>query len=486
MIIHAKSKRFKIKQQMLLVGVLFSIVVGIAIIGLFEISKVSNLQRVERNNLTFLNSLELRIIELDELKTATNRAQKVAQMLTIRAKDPKAMGVIQILEEMESLVSKIFEYTSFIERFFFKLIGFGHVFNNARAGWDLLKSTQKAVTEYQLLGSSYDILFERIKYFGEEVRHLDNQFSIIANSTANFVSKSMISIVILGFIVALIFSFLILRNVLQQLRMANTDIRTSSQELYATSDQQSGTVSQQASAMSEINSVMQELVATSKQVSEISSQMASLAEQSNKAVKKGHESLQYAMNGIKIIEKKNAVTSANMLNLGEKAQQIGVVLEVINELSQQVTVLSYNATIEAAGAGESGKRFMAVADRIIKLAERSARSGKEIKGIIEDIQADSNKTIMSVEDAEKSVADGVSAVTEVQEALENVSKFVQLMWDAVQEIDISSKQQTTGIEQAATSVEDITILSSENDESAKQVLQTANQLLEMAESVEQM
>ena len=150
-----------------------------------------------------------------------------------------------------------------------------------------------------------------------------------------------------------------------------------------------------------------------------------------------------------------------------------------------MTVLSYNATIEAAGAGESGKRFMAVADRIIKLAERSVASGKEIKDIIEDIQADSNKTIMSVEDVGKSVSDGISAVSEVQNALEEISKFSQLMRDAVLEIDISSKQQTTGMEQAATAVEDITTLSSENDESSKQVLQTANQLLEMAEFVEQ-
>ncbi len=482
---HTKPKRFKIKQQILLMVALFSVVVGIAIIGLFEISKASDLQRVERNNIDFLNSLESRIIDLEKLQIASNREQKVAPMLTNRSENPREMGIIQILEEMEILASKIFEYTNFIERFFFKLMGFSYVFENAQTGLDLVKTTQKAVTEYQAMGSSYDILLETIRHFGKEIRDLDDKFAAIANLASNFVSKLMTSVVLLGFIVVLILSLLISRNVFKQLTTANSDIRTSSQELYATSEQQASTVSQQASAVSEINSVMQELVATSKQVSEISSQTSSLAKQTDQAVTTGRGSLQHALDGIKTIQEKNEVTSSNMLHLGEKAQQIGVVLEVINELSQQVTVLSYNATIEAAGAGESGKRFMAVADRIIKLAERSVASGKEIKDIIEDIQADSNKTIMSVEDVGKSVSDGISAVSEVQNALEEISKFSQLMRDAVLEIDISSKQQTTGMEQAATAVEDITTLSSENDESSKQVLQTANQLLEMAEFVEQ-
>ena len=70
-----------------------------------------------------------------------------------------------------------------------------------------------------------------------------------------------------------------------------------------------------------------------------------------------------------------------MLDLGRKSQQIGGVLEIINELSEQTNILSINASIEAAGAGENGKRFAVVADEIRKLAERVGGSTKEIRGL---------------------------------------------------------------------------------------------------------
>ncbi|MDY6843024.1 MAG: methyl-accepting chemotaxis protein, partial [Thermodesulfobacteriota bacterium] len=181
---------------------------------------------------------------------------------------------------------------------------------------------------------------------------------------------------------------------------------------------------------------------------------------------------------------KMEIISSNMLSLGEKAQQIGIVLDVINELSQQVTVLSYNATIEAAGAGEMGKRFMAVADRIIKLAERSVESSKEIKAIIDDVQNDSHKTIMSTEDGMKAVERGIVYSSEVKQSLESIDEFTKHVLSSVDEINISLNQQKTGVEQAAAEVEDITMLVCETEDSSKQVMKTAEQLFDMAELLE--
>ena len=105
-----------------------------------------------------------------------------------------------------------------------------------------------------------------------------------------------------------------------------------------------------------------------------------------------------------------------MLDLGKKSQQIGGILEIINELAEQTNILSINATIEAAGAGESGKRFAVVADEIRKLADRVGGSTKEIRGLIDQIRAAVNAAVMATEGGSKAVDAGTRQFGEVTAA----------------------------------------------------------------------
>src|SRR3990167_346735 len=95
-----------------------------------------------------------------------------------------------------------------------------------------------------------------------------------------------------------------------------------------------------------------------------------------------------------------------MLELGKKSQQIGAVLDIVSELAEQTNILSINATIEAAGAGESGKRFAVVADEIRKLADRVANSTKDIRVQIDDVRGAGNTTVMATESGAKAVDAG--------------------------------------------------------------------------------
>ena len=90
-----------------------------------------------------------------------------------------------------------------------------------------------------------------------------------------------------------------------------------------------------------------------------------------------------------------------MLELGKKSQQIGSILEIIDELAEQTNILAINATIEAAGAGDSGRRFSVVADEIRKLADRVASSTKEIRTLIDEIRSAVNTTVMATESGSK-------------------------------------------------------------------------------------
>ena len=118
------------------------------------------------------------------------------------------------------------------------------------------------------------------------------------------------------------------------------------------------------------------------------------------------------------------VIVTHMLDLGKKSQQIGGILEIINELAEQTNILAINATIEAAGAGELGKRFGVVADEIRKLADRVGGSTKEIRGLVDDIRAAVNTTVMATEGGSKAVDVGTRQFGEVATSFKQIAGLV--------------------------------------------------------------
>ena len=142
----------------------------------------------------------------------------------------------------------------------------------------------------------------------------------------------------------------------------------------------------------------------------------------------------------------------HMLDLGKKSQQIGGILEIINELAEQTNILAINATIEAAGAGEMGKRFGVVADEIRKLADRVGGSTKEIRGLVDDIRAAVNTTVMATEGGSKAVDPGTRQFGEVASSFKQIAGLVATTTDAAKEIELSTKQQATAVEQVNVAV----------------------------------
>jgi methyl-accepting chemotaxis protein len=166
----------------------------------------------------------------------------------------------------------------------------------------------------------------------------------------------------------------------------------------------------------------------------------------------------------------------HMLDLGKKSQQIGGILEIINELAEQTNILAINATIEAAGAGDAGKRFAIVADEIRKLADRVAGSTKEIRGLIEEIRAAVNTTVMATEGGTKAVDLGARQFAEVAAALKQIGSLVATTTEAAREIELSTKQQTTAVEQVNAAISSVAQATRETEASLTQTLQTATQL----------
>lgn len=274
--------------------------------------------------------------------------------------------------------------------------------------------------------------------------------------------------------------YVITRSLNLQLGTAISSIRSSSAELQAAATQQASGSREQSSATSEVSTTIRELLATSRQIAESAQRVARIAEETAGGARTGDQTVQRAQEAISSIKRQVDLIVGHMLDLGKKSQQAGGILEIINELAEQTNILAINASIEAAGAGESGKRFAVVADEIRKLADRVGGSTKEIRGLIEDIRASVNTTVMATESGTKAVDAGTRQFGEVTASFRQIAGLVGTTTDAAREIELSTKQQATAVEQVNIAISNAAQATKENEASSNQTLQTATQLADLS------
>ncbi|MEO8904483.1 MAG: CHASE3 domain-containing protein [Polyangiaceae bacterium] len=269
---------------------------------------------------------------------------------------------------------------------------------------------------------------------------------------------------------------MISRSLAAQVGAAVHHIQSSSAELQTASNQQATGAKEQASAMNEISTTISELLATSRQIAESARRVAEVADQTAKAARLGDSTVERGHESISGIRRQVDVIVHHMLDLGKKSQQIGSVLEIVSELAEQTNILAINASIEAAGAGEAGRRFGVVADEIRKLADRVGGSTKEIRGLIDDVRSAVNTTVMTTESGSKAVEAGAEQFGRVAAAFGQISGQVATTTEAAKEIELSTKQQATAVEQVNVAINNVSQATKETEVSTSQTLRTASEL----------
>lgn len=293
-----------------------------------------------------------------------------------------------------------------------------------------------------------------------------------AASATNLVIGIGVAAVVLGILLA----FVLARALSRQIAGAVGHVQSSSAELQASANQQATGAKEQASAMNEISTTISELLATSRQIAESAQRVAQIAGQTATAAKAGDGTVDKAHGSIAAIRQQVDLVVTHMLELGKKSQQIGAVLEIVSELAEQTNILAINATIEAAGAGDAGRRFAVVADEIRKLADRVAVSTKEVRALIDDVRSAVNTTVMATETGSKAVDAGSKQFGDVASSFQQIAGLVTTTTEASREIELSTKQQTTAVEQVNLAIANVAQATKETEASSGQMLTTASQL----------
>jgi methyl-accepting chemotaxis protein len=280
--------------------------------------------------------------------------------------------------------------------------------------------------------------------------------------------------------ISVVIAVLLSRALGRQIGSAVGHVQSSAAELQASANQQASGAKEQATAMSEITTTISELLATSRQIAESAQRVAQIGQQTQASARSGEGQVDQARELMGSTRRQVDLIVSHMLDLGKKSQQIGAVLDIVSELAEQTNILAINATIEAAGAGESGRRFSVVADEIRDLADRVAGSTKEIRALIDDVRGAVNTTVMATETGAKAVDAGIRQFGDVAQAFQQIAGLVASTTEASREIELSTKQQTSAVEQVNIATADVAQATRENEVSAKQTLDTVSQLAHLS------
>jgi methyl-accepting chemotaxis protein len=217
----------------------------------------------------------------------------------------------------------------------------------------------------------------------------------------------------------------------------------------------------QASSVAETSASIDQMVTSIQRVADTAKVLLDIANRSREEVVTGIGTMEKATDGLNRTNRA-IQSSAEIINiLGHRADDIGKIIEVIDDLAEQTNLLALNAAIEAARAGEHGLGFAVVADEVRKLAEKSTQSTKEIADLIQSIQREARQAVENMEHSTRIVEEGLSLGNDLGTALHKISDVVTEVYKFSQEIGAATNEQSVGSAQIAKATNQLTEITQE-------------------------
>lgn len=217
----------------------------------------------------------------------------------------------------------------------------------------------------------------------------------------------------------------------------------------------------QASSVAETSASIDQMVTSIQRVADTAKVLLDIANRSREEVVTGIATMEKTTDGLNRTNR-SIQSSAEIINiLGHRADDIGKIIEVIDDLAEQTNLLALNAAIEAARAGEHGLGFAVVADEVRKLAEKSTQSTKEIADLIQSIQREARQAVENMEQSTRIVEEGLSFGNDLGTALHKISDVVTEVYKFSQEIGAATNEQSVGSSQIAKATNRLTEITQE-------------------------
>ena len=271
-----------------------------------------------------------------------------------------------------------------------------------------------------------------------------------------------------------------LRTLVTTINETSEQVSSSAQETQTTARHLAESAQAQAQRISSATSAINEIASLMDGVSKDSAESAEVAERSVQIASRGAEVVRETISGMDSIRDQIQETSKRIKRLGESSQEIGSIVELINDIAEQTNILALNAAIQAASAGEAGRGFAVVADEVQRLAERSASATKRIETLVQAIQSDTNEAVSSMEQTTAEVVSGARKAEDAGSALGDIERVSHDLSALIQNISTAAREQSaaaTDISQSMNAIQEIT---SQTSQGASQTADSIGYLAQLA------
>ncbi len=241
-----------------------------------------------------------------------------------------------------------------------------------------------------------------------------------------------------------------LRSLVTTINQTSESVSASAQESRATAMHLAESSEHQADQITSASGAIKDMAQTIDQMSSDANESAEVAKHSVEIAGNGADTVRRTILGMDTIREQIQETSKRIKRLGESSQEIGDIVEIIDDIADQTNILALNAAMQAAMAGEAGRGFAVVADEVQRLAERSGNATKQIEALVKTIQADTSEAVSSMESTTKEVVAGAKLAEDAGDALMEMESETTHIAEVTQKIAGTAEQQSSG----ATKIDD--------------------------------
>ena len=271
-----------------------------------------------------------------------------------------------------------------------------------------------------------------------------------------------------------------LRSLVTTINETSEQVSSSAQESQTTARDLANAAEQQAQQITSATSAINQIVSSMDVVSKDSAESADVAERSVKIASRGAEVVRETISGMDSIRDQIQETSKRIKRLGESSQEIGSIVELINDIAEQTNILALNAAIQAASAGEAGRGFAVVADEVQRLAERSTSATKRIETLVQTIQSDTNEAVNSMEQTTAEVVAGARLAEDAGSALGDIERVSHDLSALIQNISTAAREQSAAATDISVSMNAIQEITSQTSQGASQTADSIGTLAQLA------
>lgn len=274
-----------------------------------------------------------------------------------------------------------------------------------------------------------------------------------------------------------------LATIIADVRQAAQQVSASATEMIGAMDQTATGAQTQSRDAVGVSRAMEELTRSMRRTAENAEAAAAAAQRTLDSSSRGGEAVRSSLSGMQQIRGEVQGISKKIKSLADRSLEISEIVNTIDEIAAQTNLLSLNAAIEAAGAGEFGQRFAVVADEVRKLAERSAKAAKDIVGLIKGIQTETQEAVVAMEEGTREVEAGYKVTVQTGERLHEIGDISQKSAALAAEISRAAQDQARGVENAAVAVQAIAGVAVQTEKAAAETRKTMDQLARVAEEL---